>query len=53
LERSLYVCGANVGQQCGIHIHVDATAFDGRTLGNLAKVTCKQASLILNALAAH
>jgi Putative amidoligase enzyme. len=24
--------------QCGIHIHIDAAPFDGRHLGNLAKI---------------
>jgi hypothetical protein len=29
-------------QPSGIHVHVDATAFDGRTLANLAKIVYKQ-----------
>ena len=33
-----------------MHIHVDATAFDGRTLANLAKIINKQEELILTAL---
>ncbi|QCQ22080.1 amidoligase family protein [Desulfoglaeba alkanexedens] len=48
--RALRACGAKVDDRCGIHIHVDATAFDGRTLGNLAKIIYKQEPLILNAL---
>ena len=36
--------------RCGIHVHVDATAFDGRTLANLAKIVYKQEALILTAL---
>lgn len=42
-------CAAKIDQRCGIHIHVDATTFDGRTLGNLAKIIYKQEPLILNA----
>jgi len=37
-------------RRCGIHIHVDATPFDGRTLANLAKIIYKQEALILTAL---
>jgi hypothetical protein len=33
-----------------MHIHVDASAFDGRTLANLAKIVHKQEPLILTAL---
>ena len=43
-------CGAKVDDRCGIHVHVDATAFDGRTLANLAKIVYKQEALILTAL---
>jgi len=48
--RALRACGAKVDDRCGIHVHVDATAFDGRTLGNLAKIVYKQEALILTAL---
>jgi len=48
--RAVRRCGDKIDQRCGIHIHVDATAFDGRTLGNLAKIIYKQEPLILNAL---
>jgi len=48
--RAIRGCGATVDQKCGIHIHVDATAFDGKTLGNLAKIVHKQEPLILTAL---
>ena len=34
----------------GMHIHVDASAFDGKTLANLAKMVHKQEELILTAL---
>lgn len=48
--RAIRRCGATVDDKCGIHIHVDATAFDGKTLGNLAKIVHKQEPLILTAL---
>ncbi|NOZ72246.1 MAG: hypothetical protein GXP38_10090, partial [Chloroflexi bacterium] len=41
---------AKVDEKCGIHIHVDARPFDGRTLANLAKIIYKQEALILTAL---
>jgi hypothetical protein len=41
---------SKVNTECGIHIHVDAAPFDGRTLGNLAKLVYKQEPLILHAL---
>ncbi len=34
--RAVRKCGAKVDRHCGIHVHVDASRFDGRTLGNLA-----------------
>ena len=48
--REVRKCGAKVDRHCGIHIHVDASRFDGRTLGNLAKIVYKQEPLILAAL---
>lgn len=48
--RAIRKCGATVDEKCGMHIHVDALAFDGRTLGNLAKIVHKQEELILTAL---
>jgi hypothetical protein len=48
--RSIRRCGAEVDEKCGMHIHVDASAFDGKTLGNLAKIIHKQEELILTAL---
>lgn len=48
--RALRRCGAQVDEKCGMHIHVDASAFDGKTLGNLAKIVHKQEPLILTAL---
>lgn len=48
--RAIRRCGAAVDDKCGMHIHVDASAFDGRTLANLAKIIHKQEELILTAL---
>jgi hypothetical protein len=48
--RAIRRAAAKVNAQCGIHIHVDAAPFDGRTLGNLAKMVYKQEPLILHAL---
>ncbi len=48
--RSVRKCGAKVDGHCGIHVHVEASRFDGRTLGNLAKIVYKQEPLILAAL---
>lgn len=48
--RAIRRCGASVDTKCGMHIHIDASTFDGRTLGNLAKIVYKQEPLILTAL---
>jgi len=48
--RAIRRCGARVNTQCGIHVHIDAAPFDGRRLGNLAKIVYKQEPLILHAL---
>jgi hypothetical protein len=48
--RAVRACGAKVDDNCGIHIHVDAGALDGRKLANLAKIVYKQEPLILSAL---
>lgn len=48
--RAIRERGAKVDERCGIHIHVDAASFDGRTLSNLAKLVYKQEALILHAL---
>lgn len=50
IVRTIRRAGAKVDASCGIHVHVDASAFDGRTLGNLAKLVYKQEPLILKAL---
>lgn len=48
--RALRKCGLRVDQNCGMHIHVDASPFTGKTLANLAKIMFKQEPLILAAL---
>ncbi len=48
--RAIRRCGARVNTQCGMHVHIDAAPFDGRRLGNLAKIVYKQEPLILHAL---
>ena len=48
--RAVRRCGAKIDSRCGIHVHADATPFDGRTLANLAKIIYKQEALILTAL---
>jgi hypothetical protein len=48
--RAIRRAGARVDSTCGIHIHIDAAPFDGRRLGNLAKMVYKQEPLILHAL---
>jgi hypothetical protein len=48
--RSVRRAGAEVDHQCGIHLHVDAAPFDGRTLANLTKIVYKQEALIYKAL---
>jgi hypothetical protein len=48
--RAIRRAGGKINSQCGIHIHIDAAPFDGRHLGNLAKIVYKQEPLILHAL---
>lgn len=48
--RALRKCGLRVDGHCGMHIHVDASAFTGQSLANLAKIMYKQEPLILSAL---
>lgn len=48
--RAIRRAGATVDDKCGMHIHVDASAFTGKTLANLAKIVHKQEPLILTAL---
>ena len=44
------LAGAKVNSACGLHVHVDASAFNGRALANLAKIFYKQEELIIRAL---
>lgn len=48
--RSIRAAGARVDANCAIHVHVDASTFDGRQLANLLKLVYKQEPLILTAL---
>jgi hypothetical protein len=48
--RSIRSGGARVDAHCAIHVHVDASTFDGRQLANLLKLIYKQEPLILTAL---
>ena len=50
IVRAIRRAKAKVDTTCGIHIHIDAAPFDGRRLGNLAKMVYKQEPLILHAL---
>lgn len=42
--------GAKINKQCGIHVHVDASTFTPKALGNLIKIVHKQEDLIVEAL---
>jgi len=44
------LAGAKSTSGCGIHIHVDGSAFDARALSNLAKTFYKYEELIIRAL---
>lgn len=48
--RAIRKCHAAVDARCGMHVHIDASAFDGNSLANLAKIVHKQEELILTAL---
>lgn len=48
--RAARAAGSRCDASCGLHCHVSADAFDGRTLGNLAKLVYKQEALIFAAL---
>lgn len=48
--RAVARCGASVDGKCAMHVHIDASTFDGHTLSNLAKIVYKQETLILTAL---
>jgi len=48
--RAVKQAGARVDHSCGVHVHIDAAAFDGRALRNLIKMVNKQQALIERAL---
>jgi hypothetical protein len=48
--RAVRRCGVRAPAGAGLHIHIGAEPFDGRTLANLAKIIYKQEEIILYAL---
>lgn len=48
--RALRNAGARADDSCGIHIHVDGSRFDARTLASLTKMIHKQEKLLEHAL---
>lgn len=48
--RAVKRAGAKVDESCGIHVHVDAAAFDAKKLCNLAKLVHQQEDLLIAAL---
>lgn len=50
LIRQLRNAGAFASKQCGIHIHVDASAFDSSTMKNLVNIMASKEDLIFKAL---
>lgn len=50
LVRHLRDAGAFASQKCGIHIHVDASAFDAVTMKNLINIMASKEDLIYKAL---
>lgn len=48
--RNLRDAGAIVGEMCGIHIHVDATPHNARTLRNITNIMYSKEDLIYKAL---
>lgn len=51
--RALRGAGARVNASCGIHIHIGADAFDGRSLRNLVNIMASKQSLIYKALGTY
>ena len=47
--RAVRRCGSRSSSQAGVHIHLDCSEFDGKSLINLAKLYHKQEPLILKA----
>ncbi len=48
--RELRNHGALINKSCGIHVHVDASPFDARTLRNLTNIMASKEDLIYKAL---
>jgi hypothetical protein len=49
--RAVKAIGASADPACcSVHVHCDGSAFDGRALGNLAKLVYKQEPLLIKAL---
>ncbi len=48
--RELKKHGAITNKSCGIHVHVDASPFDARTLRNITNIMASKEDLIYNAL---
>jgi hypothetical protein len=50
IVRAVREAGARANYSCGIHIHVDGSRFDGRSIQNLVNIVCKHERLIEKAL---
>lgn len=51
IVRTLRKAGAKVNASCGLHIHIDASAHNARSLKNLANIVASKESLLFKALA--
>lgn len=50
LVRRLREAGAMANESCGIHVHIDASPFDARTLRNITNIMASKEDLIYKAL---
>lgn len=50
LVRRLREAGALANESCGIHVHIDASAFDARALRNITNIMASKEDLIYKAL---
>lgn len=50
LVRKLREAGALANSSCGIHVHIDASSFDARTLRNITNIMAAKEDLIYKAL---
>ena len=48
--RKLREAGALANSSCGIHVHIDASPFDARTLRNITNIMAAKEDLIYKAL---